>query len=101
MDVVQAEWLQWLLFSILAVLSLLLLRRPLIQLTHGHPPQDMDSMVGESAILLEELQPGHTGKAELRGSTWSARNVGAAPLPSGHRATVTKVDGLVLWVKSE
>ncbi|NJN68857.1 MAG: NfeD family protein [Nitrospira sp.] len=101
MDVVQAEWLQWLLFSILAVLSLLLLRRPLIQLTHGHPPQDMDSMVGESAILLEELQPGHTGKAELRGSTWSARNVGAAPLPSGQRATVTKVDGLVLWVKSE
>lgn len=101
MDVVQAEWLQWLLFSILAVLSLLLLRRPLIQLTHGHPPQDMDSMVGESAILLEELQPGHTGKAELRGSTWSARNVGAAPLSSGQRATVTKVDGLVLWVKSE
>jgi membrane protein implicated in regulation of membrane protease activity len=101
MNVVQAEWLQWLLFSILAVLSLLLLRRPLIQLTHGHPPQDMDSMVGESAILLEELQPGHTGKAELRGSTWSARNVGAAPLPSGQRATVTKVDGLVLWVKSE
>jgi len=101
MNVVQAEWLQWLLFSILAVLSLLLLRRPLIQLTHGHPPQDMDSMVGESAILLEELQPGYTGKAELRGSTWSARNVGAAPLPSGQRATVTKVDGLVLWVKSE
>jgi membrane protein implicated in regulation of membrane protease activity len=101
MDVVQAEWLQWLLFSILAVLSLLLLRRPLIHSTQGHPPQVMDSMVGESAILLEELQPGHTGKAELRGSTWSARNVGAAPLPSGQRATVTKVDGLVLWVKSE
>jgi membrane protein implicated in regulation of membrane protease activity len=101
MDVVQAEWLQWLLFSILAVLSLLLLRRPLIHSTQAHPPQVMDSMVGESAILLEELQPGDTGKAELRGSTWSARNVGAVPLPSGQRATVTKVDGLVLWVKSE
>ena len=101
MDVVQAEWLQWLLFSVLAILSLLLLRKPLIHLTQGHPPQIMDSMVGESAILLDELQPGHTGKAELRGSTWSARNVGAIPLPSGQRATVVKVDGLMLWVKSE
>ena len=100
-DVVQAEWLQWLLFSMLAVLSLLLLRRPLIRLTQGQPPQVMDSMVGESAILLEELQPGHTGKAELRGSTWSARNVGAVPLLSGQRVTVIKVDGLMLLVKSE
>lgn len=101
MDVVQAEWLQWLLFSVLAVFLLLLLRRPLIQLTRSHPSQAMDTMVGESAILLEELQPGHMGKAELRGSTWSARNVGAVPLISGQRATVTKVDGLMLWVKSE
>jgi membrane protein implicated in regulation of membrane protease activity len=101
MEVVQADWLQWLLFSMLAVLSLLLLRRPLIRLTQGQPPQVMDSMVGESAILLEELQPGHTGKAELRGSTWSARNVGAVPLLSGQRVTVIKVDGLMLLVKSE
>ncbi|MBX3319547.1 MAG: NfeD family protein [Nitrospira sp.] len=101
MEVVQADWLQWLLFSMLAILSLLLLRRPLIRLTQGQPPQVMDSMVGESAILLEELQPGHTGKAELRGSTWSARNVGAVPLLSGQRATVVKVDGLMLLVNSE
>lgn len=101
MDVVQVAWLQWLLFSILAVLSLLSLRKPLIRLTHGHPPQAMDTMVGESAILLEELQPGQTGKAELRGSTWSARNIGTVPLSSGQRATVAKVDGLMLWVKPE
>ncbi|MBX3333475.1 MAG: NfeD family protein [Nitrospira sp.] len=101
MEVVQADWLQWLLFSMLAILSLLLLRRPLIRLTQGQPPQVMDSMIGESAILLEELQPGHTGKAELRGSTWSARNVGAVPLLSGQRATVVKVDGLMLLVNSE
>lgn len=101
MEVVQADWLQWLLFSMLAVLSLLVLRSPLIRLTQGQPPQVMDSMVGESAILLEELQPGHTGKAELRGSTWSARNVGAVPLLSGQRVTVMKVDGLMLLVKSE
>lgn len=101
LNVVTADWLQWLLFSIMAILSLLLLRGPLIRLTQRHPPQAMDTMIGESAILLGELQPGHTGKAELRGSTWSARNVGTVPLSSGQRATVTKVDGLMLWVQPE
>ena len=32
----------------------------------------MDSMAGESAIPLEDLVPGGTGKAELRGTTWTA-----------------------------
>jgi hypothetical protein len=101
MDVVSTDWLQWLLFSFLAVLSLLLLRKPLLRLTQKHPPQAMDTMIGESAILIEDLQPGHTGKAELRGSTWSARNVGTIPLSSGQRATVAKVDGLTILVKPE
>jgi membrane protein implicated in regulation of membrane protease activity len=101
LDVITADWLQWLLFSIVAILSLLLLRGPLIRLTQRHPPQAMDTMVGESAILLDELQPGHTGKAELRGSTWSARNVGTVPLSIGQRVTVAKVDGLMLWVQPE
>lgn len=101
MDVVSADWLQWLLFSFLAVLSLLLLRKPLLRLTQTHRPQAMDTMVGESAILIEDLLPGHIGKAELRGSTWNARNVGTVPLSSGQRATVAKVDGLTILLKSE
>ncbi|MBH0189807.1 MAG: NfeD family protein [Nitrospira sp.] len=101
LNVVTAAWLQWLLFSGLAVLSLLLLRGPLLRMTHSRPAQEMDSMVGEAAVLMENLQPGHTGKAELRGSTWTVRNVGPVPLSSGQRATVTKVDGLTIFVTPE
>jgi hypothetical protein len=101
MEVVTTEWLQWLLFSGLAVLSLLLLRGPLLRMAQSQPAQEMDSMIGETAVLTEDLQPGHTGKAELRGSTWSVRNVGRSPLSIGERVTVTKVDGLTLWVKPE
>jgi membrane protein implicated in regulation of membrane protease activity len=101
MDVVTAAWLQWLLFSGLAVLSLLLLRGPLLRMAQSQPAQEMDSMVGETAVLREDLPPGHTGKAELRGSTWSARNIGTVPLSSGQRATVAKVEGLTIFVTPE
>ena len=101
LEVVTAAWLQWLLFSGLAVLSLLLLRGPLLRMAQSQPAQEMDSMVGETAVLMEDLQPGHTGKAELRGSTWSARNIGTVPLSSGQRAKVAKVDGLTIFVTPE
>jgi membrane protein implicated in regulation of membrane protease activity len=103
MDMIQTAWLQWLLFSGLAIFSLLLLRRPLLRLTQGDSvrEQEIDSMVGEVATLLEDLQPGHTGKAELRGSTWNARNIGTVPLSSGQRATVAKVDDLTILVQPE
>ena len=38
----------------------------------------VDSLVGELAIAAEAIPPGEHGRAELRGSTWTARNVGAA-----------------------
>ena len=100
-ELVAADWLQWLLVSAIAVVSMLLFRGPLLRMSQEHKSQPVDTMVGEAAVLLDDLPAGQTGKAELRGSTWSARNTGAAPLNKGQRATVTKVDGLTLWLKPE
>jgi inner membrane protein len=101
LGIVQIVWLEWLLFSILAIASLLLFRGPLLRMTKQTPTHVVDTMVGETAVLLEDLPPGQTGKAELRGTTWSTRNDGVAPLTRGQRAIVIKVDGLMLWVRSE
>lgn len=100
-ELVVADWLQWLLFSVIAVLSLLLFRGPLLRMSQGQKSHPVDTMVGETAVLLDDVPPGQTGKAELRGTTWSARNGGASPLSKGQRAAVTKVDGLTLWLKPE
>ena len=101
MDIVQVVWMEWLLFSILAVVSLLFFRGPLLRMTKNTPTPVVDTMVGESAVLLEDVHPGQTGKAELRGTTWSTRNDGIVPLAKGQRARVTKVDGLMLWVRPD
>jgi membrane protein implicated in regulation of membrane protease activity len=102
--IVQTDWLQWLLFSIVAVSSLLVVRGPLLaklspQGSHGGP--DIDSMVGETAIPLEPLAAGETGKAELRGTAWTAKNVGPEPLRKGQRGKVTRIEGLTLWITNE
>jgi len=103
LDVVLADWLQWLLFSVIAVGSLLLFRGPLMAAVKSGPngsPQ-VDSMVGEVAIPLDRIAVGDIGKVELRGTTWSAKNVGTVPLSKGQRGTVSRVDGLTLFITAE
>jgi len=99
----QEEWLQWLLFSGLAILSLLVFRGPLLAWikTEDVESPAMDSLAGESAIPLEDLTPGGTGKAELRGTTWTAHNAGPALLKKNQRCKVERVEGLTVWITAE
>jgi hypothetical protein len=100
--VAEPVWLQWLLFSILSIVSLVTLRGPILRRmrkgTQGAP--SVDSLVGEAVVLLEDVAPGGEGKAELRGTSWTARNVGAGPMRKGGRGVVEKVEGLKLLVRS-
>ena len=100
---VEAEWLQWLLFSGVAILSLLVFRGPLLAWikTRDNEMPTVDSMVGENAMLLEELAPKGTGKVELHGTTWTTHNAGPALLKRGQRCKVERVEGLALWVTAE
>jgi membrane protein implicated in regulation of membrane protease activity len=95
-------WWQFLLFSVLSVASLLLFRRPVLHwLERGRPGGEVDSLVGETAIPLERIEVGAVGRAELRGSVWSARNVDQAPLAGGQRCTVAAVERLMIHIKAE
>lgn len=98
-----SEWVQWLLFSVLSVASMLGFRRRLVDL-FGKPAGEghrLDSLVGDVAVLSEDLAPGGVGKAELRGTVWNVRSREAATLGRGSRCTVEAVEGLTLWVRPE
>jgi membrane protein implicated in regulation of membrane protease activity len=96
-------WMQWLLFPVLALLALKYVRRPLLERMqlHDRGKDDVDSLVGAVAVTAGVISPGGHGQAELRGTTWSARNVGEVPLIAGQRCRVVAVDGLMLNLRSE
>jgi inner membrane protein len=99
----QAEWFQWLLFSGLAILSLLVFRGPLLGWLKKQEKDlpVVDTLAGESAIPLGDLAANGTGKAELRGTTWTAHNAGSSPLVKGQRCKVERVEGLTIWISAE
>jgi hypothetical protein len=100
---VEAAWLQWFLFAILGVISLLVMKKPLQNKRplNGKDDPDVDSMMGELATVLEPLKPQAIGKVELRGSTWNARNAGTTLLEKHTLAKIVRVDGLTLWIQAE
>ncbi len=93
-------WLQWASFGLLSLLSLVFsrgwLKGRLRPATHVD-----DTLVGEISIAREPLAVGAVGRIELRGTQWSARNTGDAPLAPGDRARVERVEGLTLHVRRE
>ena len=66
----------------------------------GQIPDRAEGVDGEVAVVAEEIAPGATGSATLRGAVWQARNVGSAPLIAGSRATVEETKGLVLSIRA-
>jgi hypothetical protein len=98
---VTSVWVQWLLFSILSVVYLVVFRGRLQAKVQIPPPPNVDSLVGVLAIVQERLLPGVVGKVEVRGSMWSARNTSNVTLDAGQRARVAAVDGLTLTVVPE
>ena len=89
---------QWLLFASLSIGTLVLFRARLRRKikTREH---DVDKLEEEIAVATEPIAAGATGQAELRGSTWSARNTGEMNLCVGDRCRVERVDGLVLSIR--
>ena len=102
LNVIDSIWVQWLLFPIVALVTLRLFRQPLLgRLGGGQSGHEVDSLVGEVAIAAGTILPGQHGRAELRGSSWSARNIDTNTLTPGQRCRVVAVQGLMLDLRQE
>jgi membrane protein implicated in regulation of membrane protease activity len=98
-DVAGPVWAQWLVFSGISVVSLLLLRPHLIKMMGSPSAHEVDSLVGETCVAVDDIPANGFGKAEMRGTAWNARNVGQRALARGERCKVERVEGLLLWIR--
>jgi hypothetical protein len=93
--------MQWALFGVLSVVLLLGFRARVYGHLRGASPPGHENLIGEIAFAQEAIAPGARGRAELRGTSWSARNVGSEALAAGQRAQVVRVEGLVVDLRAE
>jgi len=95
-------WVQWVTFGTLSVGTLFFFRDPLLRrMRASERTGPIDQLTSDIAVAKEDIAPGAIGRAELRGSAWSALNVGATGLHRGQRCAVRKVDGLTLHLTAE
>jgi membrane protein implicated in regulation of membrane protease activity len=102
LDLAGPAWMQILLFILISVAALMFFRRPVLQwLQLDAPGPDVDSLVGDVAVAIDDIEPGAIGRAELRGTVWTARNRAAVALRKGQRCTVVSVDRLTIFIEPE
>ena len=91
---------QILFFMVSSVVLLLALRKLLKPLITGgvlgeHP--DVDSFNGQQARVTVAIDPPKSGKVEFNGSDWSARAL--TPIPKDSLVTIVERENLTLLVK--
>jgi membrane protein implicated in regulation of membrane protease activity len=95
-------WQQWVVFAGLAIGSLVFFRRRVYSMLR--PPAEREiaeGVEGDLATAIDEIAPGARGAVTMRGTTWTARNLGNAPIPAGTRCRVTRAHGLELEIHAE
>ncbi|NIA27600.1 MAG: hypothetical protein GWP02_06055 [Desulfobulbaceae bacterium] len=96
-----AESTQWMAFALLSLAFFFTFRRALYGKIRGGAPGFQETITGDTVSVLNDLAPGEEGRAELRGSEWTIRNVSADTIVGGTRAKVVRTDGVVLHVEAD
>ena len=95
---VESLALQLLVFSLLGC-SVYLVKSRL--LPARRTDEAIPTLVGELGVAVTEIAPGRAGKAEFRGTQWTARSADDRTLAAGAGVRVVWVEGVSLYVEPE
>jgi membrane protein implicated in regulation of membrane protease activity len=93
-------WLQWAVFAVLAVVSMVGFRSRIYDRVSGHAQPVRSGAAINELTLPDTLAPGATCQVEHGGSFWTVRNDGATAIGAGERAHIVRREGLTLTVRS-
>jgi membrane protein implicated in regulation of membrane protease activity len=96
-----AAWAQWAVFAILTIVSMVAFRGRIYARLRGHAPQVRNGPLDEVLTLPSALAPGQSCQVEHAGTFWTVRNGGKEAMPSGARARIIGVQGLILVVQPD
>ena len=89
-------WHQWILFSALALVLMVLFRKKLYAKLRGAGIGYETGPAGEIVTLEAALEPGASSRMAYRGTDWTIVNDSGQAFSAGQRARITRVDGLTL-----
>jgi membrane protein implicated in regulation of membrane protease activity len=93
-------WAEWLLFSVVAVAAVLLFRSTVYKGIRGSSPDLEGGLVGDVGVIESDIEAGAMGRITLRGTTWTAHNIGEVTLAQNARARIEGVSGVTVDVRS-
>ena len=89
-------WVQWILFSIIALVFMVLFRKKLYAKLRGSGIGYETGPTGEIVTVEQALQPGETGRLAYRGTEWTVVNTSGQAFVQGQHVQIRSVDGLTL-----
>jgi len=89
-------WLQWALFSIISLVSMVLFRKQLYDKLRGSAAGYQIGPAGEIVTVEQTLQPGESGRLAYRGTEWTAVNISDQVMEQGQHVQISSVDSLTL-----
>ncbi len=92
-------WGQWVLYGVLAVASMVFFRRKLYDRLRGGAQGFDNSTVGEIVEVEEDVPAGGRTRVAMRGSQWTATNVGTMVIDAGAQARVVAVSGATVDIE--
>ena len=95
------EWVQWALFAVLAIVSMMAFRSRVYDGFARSSPKVDTGPVGGLITLQVSLGAGESCQAEYGGTFWTVRNDSDTPIPSGSRARIARVQDLTLLVRPD
>ncbi|HEY4040064.1 MAG TPA: NfeD family protein [Burkholderiaceae bacterium] len=96
-----SPWAQWAVFAVLTIVSMVAFRARIYTWVRGNSTQVRSGPMNEVLTLPAPLAPGESCQVEHAGTFWTVRNGGGVTMPSGARARITGVQGLILVVQPD
>ena len=93
-------WAQWLVFAAASLLSMVLFRKKLYDRVRGGLPGFDNAGDGEVVQVTEDVPRRGRTRVAMRGSEWTATNVGSGAIAAGAQARVVATKGTTLRIEA-